>query len=69
MPPYRPLPHLARGGQDEGKTLQMQQGSSYRILSPLGIGEIIPVILWIAFNPFTESVDPVPFVLDLIVMP
>ncbi|MEZ0396607.1 MAG: helix-turn-helix transcriptional regulator [Anaerolineales bacterium] len=57
------------GGPGEGDTFQMQQGSSYRILSPLRAGEVIPIILWITFDPFTGITEPVPFVFDLTVTP
>ncbi len=57
------------GGPGEGETFQMQQGSSYRILSPLRVGETIPVILWVTFDPFTGITEPVPFVFDLTVLP
>lgn len=57
------------GGPGEGETFQMQQGSRYRILSPLRVGEVIPVIFWVAFDPFTGIAEPVPFVFDLTVSP
>ncbi len=65
------LERFAGGGSGpgEGQTFLITQEAGYRVLSALEVGQIIPVIIWITFDPLAGIPEPVPFSFELKVAP
>jgi len=56
------------GGPGDGETFLLSQGKGYTVLSALEVGQVIPVTIWITFDPFAGIPDPVPFEFELVVV-
>ena len=52
-------------GPGEGETFHLNRVKGFRVLSPLQVGQVIPVTIWITLDPVYGIPEPVPFSFEL----
>jgi len=56
-------------GPGEGEIFLLNRERGFRVLSPIQVGQVIPITIWLTLAPFYGIPDPVPFYFELTVLP
>jgi hypothetical protein len=56
-------------GPGEGEIFLLNRERGFRVLSPIQVGQVIPITIWLTLDPFYGIPDPVPFYFELTVEP